>query len=184
MVEAFREMTDLAVAVCSIATTQRRRYFWAAWWTSAPTAFPFRKPDASNGGAATREAALAEAEKVSGRTLLVAEPKWARAWLRVLRGQTAWASREAAEPKARTEERPAPSPNAHDTLKSIWTTLGVNDRATLGEIKSAFRARAKVVHPDLGGDADAFRELKRAYEEALKRATKDANRPKRKPKAT
>ena len=62
--------------------------------------------------------------------------------------------------------------------------VAVSDRATLGDIKSAFRARAKIVHPDLGGDVDAFRELKRAYEEALKRATKDANRPKRKPKAT
>src|SRR4029079_1450360 len=46
-------MSELASAVCSITLTQRRRFFWAAWWTAAPCEAPFRKPDASNGGATT-----------------------------------------------------------------------------------------------------------------------------------
>ena len=54
-------MPDLASAVCSITVTQRRRYFWAAWWTAEPCERPFTKPDAWNGGGATLEAALAEA---------------------------------------------------------------------------------------------------------------------------
>eukprot|EP00401_Gymnodinium_catenatum_P045787 CAMPEP_0117540726 /NCGR_PEP_ID=MMETSP0784-20121206/43647_1 /TAXON_ID=39447 /ORGANISM="" /LENGTH=221 /DNA_ID=CAMNT_0005337389 /DNA_START=109 /DNA_END=770 /DNA_ORIENTATION=+ len=41
--------------------------------------------------------------------------------------------------------------------------LGVDPRATLPELRSAFRARAKVVHPDGGGSADAFQELRKAY---------------------
>lgn len=169
-------MSDLAVAVCSIAPTKRRRYFWAAWWTSAPTTFPFRKPDASNGGAASREEALSEAEKIAGRTLQIVDPRWARAWIRVLRGQTAWASREAAEPKPREPSTEAASPAA----RSIWSTLGIREGATLTEIKAAFRTRAKATHPDLGGDAEAFRELKRAYEEAVKRHARHEKRPRRK----
>ncbi len=35
------------------------------------------------------------------------------------------------------------------------------------ELKVAFRARAKLLHPDTGGDADSFRELVRAYETAM-----------------
>src|SRR4051812_25508749 len=44
-------VTDLTTAVCSITATQRRRFFWAAWWTGAPCHAPFRRPDAANGGA-------------------------------------------------------------------------------------------------------------------------------------
>lgn len=170
-------MQDLSVAICSIALTQRRRYFWAAWWTGPPTAIPFRKPDASHGGAPTREAALAEAESAAGRTLSLDDPRWARAWLRVLRGQTPWASREAAEPSARSERR-----TEVVTATSIWRTLGVSERATVLEIKAAFRIRAKATHPDLGGSSDDFRELKRAYEEALKRSEKAAKRPRKRAK--
>ena len=64
-------MPDLATAVCSITPTQRRRYFWAAWWTSAPQHSPFRKPDASNGGARTPEEALAEAGEIDAALDLI-----------------------------------------------------------------------------------------------------------------
>ncbi|MBA3539390.1 MAG: hypothetical protein H0T79_07150, partial [Deltaproteobacteria bacterium] len=80
-------MADLSTAVCSITATQRRRFFWAAWWTAEPTEAPFRRPDASNGGASSFEAALAEAEKLAGRHLTIVEPYWARAWNRVLRNE-------------------------------------------------------------------------------------------------
>ncbi|MDQ3371023.1 MAG: hypothetical protein M3680_36860, partial [Myxococcota bacterium] len=80
-------MSDLATAVCSITPTQRRRYFWAAWWTGAPQETPFRRPDASGGGARTIEEALRAAERVATRHLVIVEPYWARAWNRVLRGE-------------------------------------------------------------------------------------------------
>lgn len=79
-------MSDLFAPVCSIAPTKRRRFLWAAWWTGAPARDPFRKPDASSGGARTREEARLEAERAAGRSLVEIEPRWARAWARVLLG--------------------------------------------------------------------------------------------------
>lgn len=154
-------MSELTSAVCSITITQRRRFFWAAWWSAMPCASPFQKPDASNGGAATLEAALADAEQRAGRYLVMVEPYWARAWSRVLRG-----------------ERPPPLPQARTarpvraTPISAWDQLGLAAGASLAEVKAAFRARALVTHPDQGGDADAFRELHRAYERLVGRLTR------------
>lgn len=48
--------------------------------------------------------------------------------------------------------------------------LGVKESASIAEIKSAFRRLAKKLHPDKGGDAVKFKELKAAYEEAIKHA--------------
>ncbi|PPK66841.1 J domain-containing protein [Actinokineospora auranticolor] len=45
-----------------------------------------------------------------------------------------------------------------------YDLLGVRREASHGEIKSAFRALAKVMHPDAGGTAGTFRLLKSAYE--------------------
>jgi hypothetical protein len=154
-------MSELASAVCSITITQRRRFFWAAWWTVMPCASPFQKPDASNGGTATLEAALAEAEQRADRYLVMIEPYWARAWTRVLRGE-----RAPAPPPPRAE-RPA-----RVTPISAWELLGLAAGASLAEVKTAFRARALVAHPDQGGDADTFRELHRAYERLVGRLTR------------
>ena len=152
-------MPELATAVCSITATQRRRFFWAAWWSAEPCESPFQRPDASNGGAATLEAALAAAELRAGRYLLLVEPYWARAWTRVLRGE-------------RPPKRPVPG-TARPTRaqpRSAWAVLGLAVGASRGEIKAAFRLRALATHPDHGGDADAFRELHQAYERAIARA--------------
>src|SRR5690606_4535560 len=70
-------VTDLFAPVCSIATTRRRRYLWAAWWSGPPTRQPFRKPDAYGGGARTVDDARREAERVAGRPLVLAPPLWA-----------------------------------------------------------------------------------------------------------
>jgi hypothetical protein len=48
-----------------------------------------------------------------------------------------------------------------------WDVLGVKKEATKAEIISAFRALARVHHPDAGGDAVTFKRLRTAYEEAL-----------------
>lgn len=146
-------MSELASAVCSITATQRRRFFWAAWWTGAPSESPFRPPDASNGGAPTLEAALEEAEARAGRYLVLIEPYWARAWSRVLRGE---------RPPRRPTPRPAP--RTRTTPRSAWELLGLHAGASLAEVKTAFRQRALATHPDHGGDTDAFRELHQAYE--------------------
>ncbi len=160
-------MTDLATAVCSITPTQRRRFFWAAWWTGAPVHSPFRKPDASNGGARTFEEALDEAQRVAGRHLVVIEPYWARAWSRVLRGE---------KPPPLPTQRVAKPERSQSAVaaqrQSAWAVLGLEAGATLDDVKLAFRKRAFETHPDRGGDPAAFREVRRAYERLVSKLSK------------
>jgi hypothetical protein len=169
--------------VCSIAPTQRRRFFWAAWWTDAPSERPFRKPDASNGGARTLEAALAEAEAVTGRTLVTIEPRWARAWMRVLRGQPPWTPREEelmrGGPDARARASKKPSRAMGEERATPWTVLGLAPGATEEEIRRAHRRRALETHPDRGGDPEVFRAVQRAYERLLEKARAAPRRKRR-----
>ena len=57
--------------------------------------------------------------------------------------------------------------NGRSTLPNCFRLLGVDSDATREDIKVAFRERAKTKHPDKGGDPQAFRELRAAYEDAL-----------------
>lgn len=150
----------LASAVVSITATQRRRFFWAAWWTGAPAESPFRKPDAANGGAESYEAALAEAERVAGRHLTPVEPYWARAWKVVLRGEPV-----PPRPLRRVAVAPPAAP------RSSWEVLGLAPGASLEAVKQAFRQRARSTHPDHGGDAAEFLVVRRAYEKLVARIT-------------
>lgn len=153
-------MTELASAVVSVTRTARGRFFWAAWWTGPPTLTPtFRKPDASNGGAASHAMALSDAERVSGRHLSETDPYWARAVNRMLRGEP-----PPPKPKPRAPETPRPAP------RSPWQVLGLEKGASLAAIKRAHRAHALSTHPDRGGDPEAFLEVQRAYERLLRRA--------------
>ncbi|MDB4961956.1 MAG: dnaJ [Myxococcales bacterium] len=151
-------MSDLTTALCSITATQRRRYFWAVWWTGAPREAPFRKPDASGGGAATADEARAAAERAVGRHVVLTEPYWARAWNRVLRGES--------PPPRRAPRPPAilPAP-----ARSAWSTLRLAPGASLAEVRKAFRQLALETHPDHGGDAERFREVQDAYERLVDR---------------
>jgi hypothetical protein len=151
-------MSDLTTALCSITVTQRRRFFWAVWWTGAPREAPFRKPAASGGGARTEDEARAAAEHAAGRAVVVTEPYWARAWNRVLRGE--------APPPRRAPRAPSVRPPA---ARSAWTTLGLAPGASLVEVRRAFRQLALATHPDHGGDAERFREVQDAYERLLGR---------------
>ena len=171
-------MTDILAAVVSIAPTKRRRFLWAAWWSEAPARDPsFIKPDASSGGARTRAEALREAEGAAGRSLVEVEGLWARAWARVLMGQPAF-------PPGAADPGPAGATNTQRTRReappgSIWETLGVDAHATVEQIRIGFRQRALVTHPDHGGDPEAFRRLRAAYDEALERRSRAKKRPRR-----
>jgi len=166
-------MSHLSTAVCSVTRTQRRRFFWAAWWTGSPEYAPFRRPDASNGGANTLEEALADAERSAGRHLTLVEPYWARAWSRVLRGEAP------PPPPRRPEARAQPLPSATDQAASAWSILGLESGASLAEVKRAFRKRALETHPDHGGEPAQFRAAQAAYEKLVKKLG-DAPRPRRK----
>ena len=49
-----------------------------------------------------------------------------------------------------------------------WEVLGLSRQASRTEIVNAYRALAKVHHPDVGGDVEQFKRLRAAYEAALK----------------
>jgi len=161
-------VTSLFAPVCSITKTKRGRFFWAAWWTAAPAHVPFRKPDAEGGAAKSREEALAAAEKRAGITLTVIDELWAKAWMRVLRGQAPWPSKSSREPRAPKKA----GTRGETTAQSIWDLLGVSAQATAEEVKAAYRKKAIETHPDHGGDAETFRRVVAAYAEAKKRLKK------------
>ena len=48
-----------------------------------------------------------------------------------------------------------------------WTVLGVEPTADKRAIQNAYRALAKVHHPDSGGDAETFRRLRVAYDKGM-----------------
>jgi len=146
---------------------------WAAWWTAAPSKKPFRKPDASEGGARTREAALRAAERAAGHDLVEIEGNWARAWANVLEGKEPWAGMR---PSTSSGEPSAPRARGAASQPSIWSTLGLNADATTAEIKRAYKQRALETHPDRGGSAADFRTLHAAYETALKRRLRPARK--------
>ena len=151
-------MSELTTALCSITATQRRRFFWAVWSSGAPREAPFRKPDASGGGARTEDEARAAAERAVGRSVVLTEPYWARAWNRILRGER--------PPPRKAARTPGQRPPA---AVSAWTLLRLAPGASLAEVKKAFRALALETHPDHGGDADEFRKIQDAYERLVDR---------------
>jgi hypothetical protein len=162
------EAAGLFAPLCSITRTQRRRYFWAAWWSVAPSREPFAKPDAASGGARTRDEALRAAERAAGRPLVEADGSWARAWARVVAGKPPWpAARESRESSSRSSSSSRSASTASVHRPSAWSILGLDPKASVAEIKAAFRKRALETHPDRGGDARAFDEAKRAFDHAL-----------------
>ena len=152
---------------------------WVAWWTAPPAREPFRKPDAFSGGARSHEEALAQARRAAGVLLVEIEPHWARAWTRVLLGRPPWGVRSEGAASSGAHGRPsdrsttstthATKPTTKASTTSIWETLGITARATADDLKRAFRQRALATHPDRGGDAEAFRQVQRAFKEAQRR---------------
>jgi hypothetical protein len=115
----------------------------------------------------SREEALAAAEGCAGVALSEIDPLWARAWIRILRGEHPWPSKVSREPQVRAGH----GPNEHSPIHpmSIWQLLGVAPDAGEAELKAAYRRRALETHPDQGGDPEAFQRVIRAYAEAQRR---------------
>jgi len=157
-------MNELFAPVCSIATTRRRRFLWAAWWSGPPTRQPFRKPDAWEGGARTAEEARAEAERVAGRPLVLVEPLWARAWGRIVNGEAPFFG-----PPRDPGAVGAPAAVAAGPRTPL-AELGLPAGASVDDIKRAYRKRALETHPDRGGTDEAFRAVQQAYVAATARA--------------
>lgn len=54
-----------------------------------------------------------------------------------------------------------------DGNKQWWEILGVPQDAPRAAVVNAYKALAKVHHPDAGGNADDFKRLRKAYEEGV-----------------
>lgn len=156
----------LAIALCSVAKTARRRFFWAVWWSGAPRAHPFRKPDASNGGAKTIEEAVSAAERATGRSVTIGDAKWARAFNRILRGRPPFLPNEVEGARPR-ETKPRPPRE-----EPAWVVLGVARDAPREVVRAAFKRRALETHPDTGGESASFMRVQRAYERLMSVARK------------
>lgn len=55
-----------------------------------------------------------------------------------------------------------------------WSTLGISPGASREDIEAAYRMKAKVAHPDMGGSTEQMAALNRARDEALKHHEKQA----------
>lgn len=170
-------MSGLSRGVYALARTKRRRYIWCAWWTGEPTAKPFRPPDAWGGGADTEEKAKALAERAAGMPLELVDGHWAGAWKRIQAGLAPFPKR-APQPSVATDERAASERAADDRVRPVdpYALLGVDPKATLDDVKAAFRKKALEHHPDQGGTPAAFMAMKRAYDAIVKRRTRARKR--------
>lgn len=52
-------------------------------------------------------------------------------------------------------------------LAAEYTLLGLEHGVTKREIKNAYRRKARKLHPDIGGDAEAMKQLNAAYKRLL-----------------
>ncbi len=48
-----------------------------------------------------------------------------------------------------------------------WEILKVKKESSEKEIQNAYKSMARIHHPDMGGDAEQFKKLRKAYDEAL-----------------
>jgi DnaJ-domain-containing protein 1 len=89
--------------------------------------------------------------------LLIAVLSATGLWPRIMRGLR----------ELRGERVDDPDPSSQD-MDLGYRMLGVSPSASWDEIERAYRRKAKLHHPDRGGDEDAMRALNEAYEQ-LKR---------------
>jgi hypothetical protein len=65
---------------------------------------------------------------------------------------------------------PHPSARGAEAAPDCLISLGLKSGASKREIAGAYKPLARQHHPDVGGDAESFKALHRAYEEALRLA--------------
>lgn len=66
------------------------------------------------------------------------------------------------ELRGEAPESPLPRASQSD-MELSFRLLGLSPSATLDEVERAFRSKAKIHHPDHGGDLDTMKALNEAY---------------------
>jgi hypothetical protein len=79
--------------------------------------------------------------------------------IEAIRGQQRWGVGTVDQAFAGYDALPAPK-------TGWWQILGVDKNASLDEIQTAYREKAKATHPDHGGDQEEFLRIQRAWEQA------------------
>jgi hypothetical protein len=64
----------------------------------------------------------------------------------------------------------AATPDVPAPVATAFAELGLSPDATVDEVRTAYRERVKDVHPDQGGDEEAFKQLREAYATARNHA--------------
>lgn len=80
--------------------------------------------------------------------------------------QQSWSNSQQSQQQTRTQ-------SASSELEMAFKVLNLSTRATVQEVKRAFRRQAKTAHPDTGGSEQAFKELNAAYQLALAHAERN-----------
>lgn len=84
--------------------------------------------------------------------LLIAVLSVTGLWPRIIRGLR----------ELRGEDVP-PEPGSGDDLDFCYRMLGLSPSASWEDVERAYRQKAKIHHPDHGGDEDTMRVLNEAY---------------------
>ncbi len=153
-----RQHKGRRVLTCTLLGPER--YFWVVFQDTRHAAYDPRAapPEPiAQGYAATEMAARIAAETVAGRGALEYPPQYARDFHR---HQSRW--KQAGRRGEATERQ------RDEALPACFAALGLGSNATPAEIKQAYRRLSRRLHPDQGGDHEAFIRLQNAYEQALR----------------
>jgi hypothetical protein len=82
--------------------------------------------------------------------------------IRFRQRSTGWRAPRSAEPRGRS-----PAPASESYVPDCLRRLDLDASCSLDDVKRAYRARARDLHPDVGGDPEAFIELETAYRSAI-----------------
>lgn len=137
------------------------RAFWCAWWSEDPRRNQDAEPD---------DFGFVEGAKCVDQAVGAAYDS-----LRKGRGQRIFDVCVGEAITARAYKAGAPTRRSRsadfDALAGQGLdALGLGPDATVAQVKAAYRREVKKAHPDQGGTAEGFRDLRAAYEAALAEA--------------
>lgn len=85
-----------------------------------------------------------------------------------LRGLERWGAKEMVNAAFRGfKALPAPGDTTIIMNESWYSVLGLGENASKDEIRKAYKEKAKLYHPDVGGDEEEFNRIRKAFETGM-----------------